>query len=439
MSKLSSDEVVSLSKKHTFFSWSAQTAVNPIPVDHAKGVYFWDMDGKRYIDFNSQLMCVNIGHGDQRVTQAITKQAEKLAYIAPNMTTELRARVGQRLAQLTPGDLNKFFFTLGGAEANENAIKLARAYTGRHKIIVRHRAYHGATHGAMMLTGDPRRWGSEPGMSGVVRIFDPHPYNPALRDGALGSLDYIEEVLAYEGPYNVAAIIIEPVTGTNGLLIPPDGYLTGLRDLCDKYGILLICDEVMSGFGRTGEWFAVNHWDVVPDIMCIAKGLTSGYLPLGAVAVNDKVAAHFDENVFWGGLTYNAHALSLAAANAVLDIYEADKLIENAREMGKLMARHHADLRENHPSVGDTRSIGLFGLIELVKNQATQETLTSYNGSSPVMNRFAAALVEKGLFTFTRWFSFFTNPPLSITAAELQEGFAIIDEALQITDDALEG
>jgi taurine--2-oxoglutarate transaminase len=440
---LSADEIVALSKKHTLFEWSAQSAVNPIPVARAKGVYFWDANGKRYIDMNSQLMSVNIGHGDERVAKAIAEQAAVLAYANPFMATEPRARLGQALAEITPGNLNKFFFTLGGAEANENAIKIARAYTGKHKIIVRYRSYHGATHGAMMLTGDPRRWASEPGMGGVVRVLDPYRYRCAFCKNeeacTLDCLNHIEEVIAYEGAQNIAAILIETVTGTNGIIVPPDGYLQGLRALCDKHNILFIADEVMCGFGRTGEWFAVNHWNVTPDMMTMAKGLTSSYTPLGAVAMKEEIGAHFENKVFWGGLTYNSHPVCLAAAIATIGVYKEDNLIENARKMGKVMAELLADLKAEHPSVGDVRSIGLFGIVELVKNRKTREPLAPYNGTSPEMQKLAAFFRENGLYTFVRWNNFFTNPPLCIDAEQLKEAFDVINRGLAITDEAVAG
>ncbi len=435
---LSAEDIVALSKKYTLYEWSAQSAVNPIPMTRAKGIYFWDADGKRYIDFNSQLMSVNIGHGDERVIRAIADQAAALPYANPFMATEVRARLGQLLAEVTPGNLNKFFFTLGGAEANENAIKLARAYTGRHKIIARYRSYHGATHGAIMLTGDPRRWASEPGMGGVVRVFDPYRYRCAfcknLEACTLDCLNHVEEVIMYEGAQNIAAVFVETVSGTNGLLVPPEGYLPGLRALCDKYNILLICDEIMCGFGRTGEWFAVNHWNVVPDIMTLAKGLTSSYTPLGAVAMKEEIGAYFDDKVFYGGLTYNSHPLCLAAAIATIDVYQEDHLIERAREMGKVMAGLLDDLTAEHPSVGDARSIGLFGIVELVRNRRTREPLAPYNGTSPEMQKLAAFFRENGLYTFVRWNTFFTNPPLIINEEQLKEAFDIINRGLEITD-----
>src|SRR5687768_13212533 len=304
---LSAAEMVELSKRHTIFSWSAQGAVNPIAMVRGEGIYFWDANGKRYIDMNSQLMCVNIGHGNRRVIEAIKRQADELVFAGPAMATPVRARLGKMLAELTPGDLNHFFFTLGGAEANENAIRIARMVTGRQKIMVRYRSYHGATLGAISLTGDPRRWPNEPGIPGVVRFFDPYKYRShSYRDGDSDEeftqrcLQELEEILAYEGPQTIAAIFLETVTGTNGLIVPPEGYLRGIRELCDRHGILMVCDEVMCGLGRTGQWFAVDNWGVVPDIITMAKGLTSAYLPLGAVAISERIADFYAKRTFFG-------------------------------------------------------------------------------------------------------------------------------------------
>src|SRR3979490_1953341 len=315
---MTGQEIVDLTKKHTLYEWSAPSKVDPTPVARAKGIYFWTPEGKRFIDFNSQLMSVNIGHGDERVIEAIAEQARKLAYANPFMATEPRARLGEKLAEITPGDIDTFFFTNGGAEANENAIKIARFFTGRHKIIARYRSYHGATAGAITLTGDPRRWAAEPG---IERGWE----------SAETSLTMIEEVIQLEGAQTIAAFILEPVVGTNGILVPPDGYMQGVRALCDKYGILMIADEVMAGFGRTGEWFAVDHWKVVPDMISMAKGLTSSYLPLGAVGMRHHIAQYFQDKVFYGGLTYNSHPMGCAAALATIRVYEEDNLIENAR------------------------------------------------------------------------------------------------------------
>lgn len=441
---MSADEMVALTKAHSFFSWSAQEAVNPIPMARAKGVYFWDATGKRYFDLNSQLMCVNIGHGDARVIDAIKRQAEELAYAGPSMASRVRAEIGRELAVLTPGDLKKFFFTLGGAEANESAIKMARAFTGRQKILVRYRSYHGATAGAITLTGDQRRWANEPGISGVIRTFDPYKYrSPLYQTGdsdevfARKCLDQIEETLMYEGPHTVAAIFIETVTGTNGIIIPPDGYLQGLREICNRHGILLICDEVMAGLGRTGAWFAVDHWNVVPDMITLAKGLTSAYMPLGAVAISEKICDYFRKNVFYGGLTYSAHPMSLAAAVANLRVLKEDDLVGNSKRMGKVMAGLMQDLQVKHPSVGEGRNIGLFGALELVKNRQTKEPLAPYAGASPEMAKLGAFLKEHGVYAFTWRNLLHTNPPLCTTEAQLREVFEIIDAGLAITDEAV--
>ena len=435
--RLGADEIVRLCREHTIFSWSAQARVNPIVIDHAEGIYFWDPDGKRYIDFNSQLMSVNIGHGDSRVADAIAEQAHTLAFAAPQFATEVRARLGKLLAELTPGDLNHFFFTLGGSEANENALRMARIFTGRQKVMARYRSYHGATAGSISVTGDPRRWASEPAVPGVVRVMDPYRYGSPEPDPVDEHLAYLEEVINYEGPDTIAAFILETVTGTNGILVPPDGYLQGVRELCTRYGIVMIADEVMAGFGRTGRWFAVDHWDVVPDLLTMAKGLTSSYMPLGAVAVSDRIAAHFDDRVYYGGLTYSAHPISCAAAIAAVGVLRDDDLVGNAARLGLVLAEQLAGLQERHPSVGTTRSIGLFGIAELVRSRDPWVPLAPFNGSSPEMSAFEARLRADGLYTMTHWDSFFTNPPLCITEEQLREGFAIIDRALGDVDAAV--
>src|SRR3989441_8491764 len=355
---MTGEEMVALSKKHTLFEWSAQSKVDPIPVAKAKGIYFWTPEGKRFIDFNSQLMCVNIGHGDERVIRAIVDQASTLAYAGPSMATEARARLGVKLAEISPGDIDTFFFTNAGAEATENAIRIARLVTGRHKIIARYRSYHGGTAGSLTLTGDPRRWGAEPGIPGVVRVMDPYHGIERGWDTAEQALAHVEEVIQLEGPHTIAAFILEPVTGTNGILVPPDGYLQGIRKLCDTHGILLIADEVMSGFGRTGELFAINHWKVVPDLLSMAKGLTSAYVQLGAVGMRPHIAAHFEKNVFYGGLPYKSHPLRCAPALGTLAVYEEDKLIEKGRRIGRLVSELHARPHARPPSGGPTRSIG---------------------------------------------------------------------------------
>ena len=411
--------------------------MDPIPVARAKGIYFWTPEGKRFIDFNSQLMCVNIGHGDERVIRAISEQASTLPYANPFMATDVRARLGVKLAEITPGDIDAFFFTNGGAEANENAIRIARLFTGRHKIAARYRSYHGGTAGALTLTGDPRRWAAEPGISGVIRIPDFYHGIKTGWDTTEEVLARTEEILELEGPKTVAAIIVEPVTGTNGILVPPDGYMQGLRRLCDKHGILLIADEVMAGFGRTGEWFSVDHWKVVPDLISMAKGLTSAYVQLGAVGMRREIADHFEKNVFYGGLTYNSHPLACAAALATIAVYEEDHLIENARRMGTVMRGLLEDLERRHPSVGATRNLGLFGIVEVVRDRETREPMAPFNGTSPEMQALSKFFRAEGLYTFVRWNTFFTNPPLCITETEMREAFAIIDKGLEITDRAV--
>ena len=447
MFELPDEDILPLAQKHTFWTWTAQGRVAPIPVTHAKGVCFWDTDGKRYLDFNSMTMCVNIGHGDERVITAITEQARQLPYAAPGMATKPRAMLGKLLTEITPGDMDHFLFTLGGADANENAIKLARAYTGRHKILARYRSYHGASAGAMALTGDPRRLAWEPNlMGGVVHFLDPYRYrstfhrtNPDLPESEFTQdyLNHLEEIITYEGPDTIAAILVESVTGTNGIIIPPEGYLQGVRELCNHYSILLIADEVMSGFGRTGKWFAVEHWDIVPDLMTMAKGLTSAYAPLGAVGMRPQVAEFFKERVFQSGLTYTAHPISLAAAIANIGVMRDDRLIERAAAMGPVLRRMLSDLGEQHPSVGDARSIGLFGILELVRDRRTKEPMAPFDGSSSEMTALRKYCLEHGLFIYIHWHTVLIVPPLIITEEQLAEGFEILNKALEITDQAV--
>jgi len=430
---MTGDDIVRLAKAHTIFEWNAQRSFEPIPVARAKGVCFWTPEGKRYIDFNSQLMCVNIGHGDERVTEAMKRQLDALPYANPFLATEPRARLGAKLAALAPGDIDVFFFTTGGAEANENAMKIARWYTGRQKILAFYRSYHGGSAGAISATGDPRRW-YEPMMPGIIHVLNPYHGLARGWDTAGEALAYLDEVVQLEGPDTIAGFLLEPVVGTNGLLIPPDGFLAGVRELCDRHGIVMIADEVMSGFGRTGEWFAVNHWNVVPDLMTMAKGLTSAYFPMGAVGLRRKVADFFADRVFRGGLTYNSHPLGCATALANIAVIEDDDLVGHAKRMGAVLAGRLADMAERHPSVGAVRSIGLFGLVELVRNRETREPLAPFNATSPEMTDLQRFFREEGLFTFFRWHSFFTNPPLSITEAELDEALGIIDRGLARVD-----
>ena len=450
MFDLPDDKILSLSKDHVFYTWSAQAKVNPIAVKRAQGVYFWDTADKRYLDFNSMTMCVNIGHGDQRVIRAMQEQAAELTFAAPGMTTKVRALASKAIADITPHQaLTKVLFTLGGADANENAIKLARGYTGRHKILTRYRSYHGATAGAMAATGDPRRVVWEPNlMTGVVHFLDPYRYrstfhrtNPDISEKEFSQdyLNHLEEIIQYEGPDSIAAILLESVTGTNGIIIPPEGYLQGVRALCDKYGIVMIADEVMSGFGRTGKWFAVEHWDVVPDIITMAKGLTSAYAPLGAVAMKPEIADAFSDTAFESGLTYTSHPISLAAALANIGVIREDKLVERAAGLGPVLKRMLTDLGEAHPSVGEIRSIGLFGILELVKDRKTKEPMAPWNSSSPEMTALKKYCLDNGLFLYTHWHTVLIIPPLIITEEQLKAGFEILDKALEITDAAVMG
>ncbi len=435
---MTSEQIVALSREHTFFSWSAQGAVNPIAIDRAEGVYLYTPEGDRILDFNSQLMSVNIGHGDRRVIDAITAQAMKVQYVQPTLfVTEARARLGAKLAEILPGDLDKVFFTLGGAEAIENAIKMARHVTGRHKILARYRSYHGATLGAMTLTGDPRRWANEPGLVGVVRYPDTHRWGEKEPRPVAESLQGLEDVIRYEGPHTIAAVFLETIVGTNGILIPPDGYVAGVREICDRHGILMVADEVMAGFGRTGRWFAIDHWDVVPDLMTMAKGLTSSYLPLGAVAMRRSIADAFQDKMYFGGLTYSSHAVSCAAALATISVYEEDGLLGNAARLGDVMRRHHEALYAKHPSVGAHRNLGLFGILDLVRSRDPFTPLTPFNGTSDEMKAITKFFRDNGLYTMVANNSIHTNPPLCITEEQLAEGFEVIDRALDIADQAV--
>jgi taurine--2-oxoglutarate transaminase len=365
------------------------------------------------------------------------------------MATKPRALLGKILAEITPGNLDRFLYTLGGADANENAIKIARAYTKRNKILARYRSYHGATYGAMALTGDPRRWTWEPGlMSGVVHFLDPFRYrstfhrsNPNISEEDFNQdyLNHLDEIIMFEGPETIAAVILETITGTNGIIIPPDGYMRGVREICDRYGILLICDEVMSGFGRTGKWFAVDHWGVVPDIITMAKGLTSGYAPLGAVAMREEIAEFFNDRPYVGGLTYNGHPLSLAAAIANIQVIKESHILEHVQKLAPIFRRHLLDLGEKHPSVGDVRSIGLFGVLELVRDRKSKEPISPFNKNSQEMKSLQKYIIDNGIFLYTHWNTILLIPPLIINDDQLSEGFSVIDSALNISDSAIKG
>lgn len=443
---MTGQEIVQLNREYTMFSWSSQGRLEPIPIVRAEGVYFWDAAGKRYLDFASQVMNVNIGHGHPHVIQAIKEQADRLPYAGPSFATEVRGELGRLLAEISPGDLKKTFFTLDGAEATENAIKIARLFTGRSKIVTRYRSYHGATYGALSAGGDPRRLAVEPGIPGIVRVLDPYCYRcPFGQDSKYCQVEcvaHVEQVIQFEGPENVAAVLMEGVTGTNGVIVPPVDYWPRLREICDRYGILLISDEVMSGFGRTGEWFAVNHWGVVPDMITVAKGFTSAYLPLGAVIMSERIAGFFEDHTFWGGLTYSGHPMSCAAAIAVIQVYRQEKLLENAREMEAVVAQGLLDLRNRHPCVGDIRGLGLFWVIELVRDRQSREPLVPWNArpaEQEPMRPLTRYLREHGLYAFCKWNWLFVIPPLCITAGQIAEGLAVIDGALGLADEACSG
>ena len=424
------EEIVNLNREYTFFSWSVQSKVDPLPIVRAEGVYFWDANGKQYLDFSSQLVYLNVGHQHPKLVRAIQEQAAQLCVVQPWNATEPRGILGKLLAQVTPGNLKKVFFCLGGAEANENAIKIARMFTRRSKFIARYRSYHGATHGAMALTGDPRRLPSEPTMPGVVHVFDPYCYrchfgwtpDKCHRE----CITHIEEVIRFEGQDNIAAIFMEGVTGTNGLLVPQDDYWPRIRQMCDKSGILLVSDEVMSGFGRTGRWFAVDHWGVAPDIMTVAKGITCGYVPLGAVVVSETIAQGLEDTMLSCGLTYSSHTLACAVGIAALQVYQEEGLIENSARLGQVLGECLEDMKARHPSVGDVRYIGLFSAIELVKNRATKEPLQTALLAKVLRDRGLSTLTPANLITIT--------PPLCITETELRDGLRIIDEVLDIAD-----
>ncbi|HMJ94267.1 MAG TPA: aminotransferase class III-fold pyridoxal phosphate-dependent enzyme [Thermoleophilaceae bacterium] len=431
-----------LDARHVIHPWSVRAQVEPIVVAGGEGRHFWDEDGKRYLDFASQLVNVSIGHQHPKVVAAIKEQADRLCTIGPPMATDVRSRLAELIAEVTPGDLTMSFFTNGGAEANEYAIRLARAYTGRSKIVTRYRSYHGGTAAAMTLTGEPRRWDSEPGIPGVVRMLDPYTYRcPAGHPDpcpVCGGADHLEEILRYEGPDNVAAVLVETVTGTNGILVPPDGYLQALREVCDRHGILLIADEVMAGFGRTGKWFGVDNWDVVPDIMTVAKGINSGYVPLGAMVVREEVADWAREHYFPGGLTYSGHPLACASAVGSIEAFREEGIVENAAAMGELFRSELAALQERHPSVGEVRGLGCFWGIELVRDRDTREMLVPFNASGEAlapMGRILKAARERGLFMWAHWNVLAVTPPLTITKEELLHGISVVDEVLALADE----
>lgn len=434
-------EIVKNNQDFTLFSWSKQKGATPIAVKHAQGVYLYDYDDKRILDFSSGLMNVNIGHGDQRITDAVVKQMQEVAYVTPSCVTKVRGELGKKLAEICPGDVNKAFYTLCGASSIENAIKLARLYTGRHKIITRYQSYHGSTMGAISASGDPRRLPVDSQQAPNFVHFDlPYLYRWEYGEENLlkESVAQLERIIAYEGTGSIAAILLEGESGSSGCLQYPKGFLKAVREICNRHGILLIMDEVMSGFGRTGKWFGFQNHDIVPDMICMAKGLTCGYLPFGCLMVSDKIASKYDDTVLAIGLTYSAHPVSCAAALATINIYEEDGLIENTVAMGKYMEQKAAEMMKKHPSIGNFRNTGLLGCFELVKNRATKEPMAPFNAKPDemlVMNKVAAKLKELGLYTFVRWSYVFVAPPLCINKVQIDEGLAIISEAIKIADE----
>lgn len=427
-------EIARETREHVFVSWSAQGALAQVVIDRAEGSWLYSGQ-RRILDFSSGLINVNLGHGHPKVVKAIQEQAERLCYVTPSFGEENRAELARLLAEVTPGDLTKTLFTTGGSEANEHALRIARMYTGRHKVLTQWRSFHGQTQGAMSLGGDNRRWANEPGITGIVRFLNPDPYRSVFGADAQKALAHVEEVLWYEGPQYVAAIFLEPIVGSSGLIVPPEGFLRGLRTLCDQHGILLILDEVMTGFGRTGKWFAAEHEGVVPDMITFAKGVNSGYVPLGGVIVDEPIAKHFDTNVLWAGLTYAGHPLACAAGVATVNAYRDERLIERGAKMGELLMKELRTIATRHPSVGDVRGKGLFIGIELVKDRGTKEMLERWNGpSAKLQNAIKNALMSRDVYVLNRWNMLFIAPPLTVSEDEIRLGVKAIDEALDIAD-----
>ncbi len=438
------EQILKNNLDYTLFSWSKQAGLNPIMVERAEGVYIYDYDGKRYLDFSSQLMNVNIGHGDTRVRNAVVKQMDEVSYVYPGMITKVRGELGKKLAEIAPGNLKKSFFTLGGAEAIENAIKLARVYTGRYKIISQYQSFHGASYAAFSAGGDPRKHGVDSQAApNFIHVENPYfyrcPWNSKTwEECGENCAAHVERIIKYENPESIAAILLEGESGSSGCIKYPPGYWKKIKALCDRYGILLIADEVMSGFGRTGKMFAVEHHGVEPDLITVAKGLTAGYIAMGAVLVSEKIAKYFDDKALPLGLTYSAHPVACAAALAVLKIYEEDNLVEKAAAMGKYMDAKVEEMKKKHPSIGDFRNTGLLGCIELVKNRTSKEPMAPWNAKPnemEVMNKVAAKIRELGMYTFVRWNWIFIAPPLTITKEQVNEGLDIISKAISIADE----
>ncbi|MCU1455054.1 MAG: aspartate aminotransferase family protein [Acidimicrobiales bacterium] len=440
---LEGERVVALDRAHVFHSWSAQGALDPLPIAGAEGSWIWDYRGNRYLDFSSQLVNTNIGHQHPAVVRAIQRQAGRLCTIAPHHANEARSDAASRIAALAPAGLDHVFFTNGGADAIENAIRMARVHTGRQKVVSLYRSYHGNTTSAIVATGDPRRWPNDVGVAGHVHAFGPYLYRSAFSatteaEECERALAHLRQVIELEGPSTIAALLLETVVGTAGILVPPDGYLQGVRDLCDEHGVMWIADEVMCGFGRTGAWFAFDHWGATPDLIVFAKGVNSGYVPLGGVVLSDAIYETFRTRPFPGGLTYSGHPLACAAAVATIDAMRDEGIVDHARRLGdEVLGPGLRDLATRHPSVGEVRGLGTFWALELVRDPATREMLVPYNASGAA-NAPMAELVEackaQGLIPLTNFNRLHVVPPCTVTAAEAEKGLAILDDALATTD-----
>ncbi|WP_433733040.1 aspartate aminotransferase family protein [Nocardia sp. CA-129566] len=430
-----------LDRRHVFHSWSAQAQLTPMTITAAQGCYVWDGDGNRLLDFSSQMVNTNIGHQHPKVVAAVREQAAKLCTVAPQHVNDARSEAARLIAERTPGELDKIFFTNGGADAVEHAVRMARLHTGRYKVLARYRSYHGGTETAINLTGDPRRWPNDHGNSGVVHFFGPFLYRSQFHastesEEAERALAHLEQTIAFEGPGTIAALVLESIPGTAGIMVPPPGYMAGVRALCDKYGIVFIADEVMSGFGRTGKWFAIEHFDgVLPDLVTFAKGVNSGYVPLGGVAIGPAIAASFDDRPYPGGLTYSGHPLATAAAVATITAMRDERIVENAADIGdRILGPGLRELAERHPSIGDVRGTGVFWALELVRDRRTREPLAPYGGTSAAISETVAAAKAAGLLLFVNFNRLHVVPPCVIGEAEAKEGLAILDQVLTIAD-----
>ena len=440
---LTVEQIKQYDHDYNLHSWSVQGKINPIAVEKAEGIYFYDYDGKRYTDMSSQLVNLNVGHGNRKIIEAIKTQAEKMAFIAPGTAVEPRSELAKMIIDVAPKNMGKVFFTNAGADANENAIKISKMFTKRSKVFSRYRSYHGASFGAGNLTGEPRRYPLEPGIPGFVKFFDPYIYRAGIdftseEAATTYFVEKLREQVIYEGRDQVACIVLETITGSNGVIIPPKGYLAGVRKICDEFGIMMVCDEVMAGWGRTGKWFAVENFGVEPDLISFAKGVTCGYVPLGGVIVSKKIASYFDDHLLNTGLTYSGHPLACAAGVATLKAYKEDKIIENSATQGKLLGTLLESIKSKHPCVGDVRYIGLFSAVELVKNKETREALVPY-GQDPdgKMKKIIGKLLEKGFYTYSHENCIIIAPPLIITADQLKEAMAIFDEVMTFVDKEL--